>query len=156
MNDLYNEDFLVCSASYREVINNDVLPWLKAKEKAVSVPGCDGHPLYCVSYEADNPLGTVMIVHGFTENAFKYAELIWSLLHLGFSVVAFDQRGHGRSWRDGDVHDQSVTHVDYFSEYVLDLRNVYLFPELLFSIMLCTSPSSATRTKTSSALVTAV
>ena len=124
MNDLYNEDFLVCSASYRDVINNNVLPWLKAKEKAVSVPGCDGHPLYCVSYEADNPLATVMIVHGFTENAFKYAELIWSLLHLGFSVVAFDQRGHGRSWRDGDVHDQSVTHVDDFSEYVLDLRNV--------------------------------
>ena len=124
MNDLFNEDYLVRASSYWETMNNTVLPWLQGKEQAASVPGFDGRPLYCVSYEAVNPVATVMIVHGFTENAYKYAELIWSLLHLGFSVVAFDQRGHGRSWRSEGIPHPSVTHVDRFSDYVCDLKIV--------------------------------
>ena len=66
----------------------------------------------------------MLIVHGFTENALKYSELIWSLLHLGFSVLAYDQRGHGRSWRADGIPDISVTHVDHFSDYVEDLKTV--------------------------------
>lgn len=125
MNDQFNEDYLVSSPDYRHVMNSTVLPWLQQKERVSVIPGYDDRSLYCVSYEADNPVGTVLIVHGFTENAFKYAELIWSLLHLHFSVIAYDQRGHGRSWRDGDIQNPSVTHVDCFSEYVLDLEIVF-------------------------------
>ena len=124
MSDLFNEDFLLRASAYRETMENTVLPWLHEKENAAIVPGWEGRPLYCVSFEADNPAATVMIVHGFTENAYKYAELIWSLLHLGFSVVAFDQRGHGRSWRSDGIPHPSVTHVDRFSDYVNDLRIV--------------------------------
>ncbi len=124
MSELFNEDFLVRASSYRETMDSIVLPWLAGKEQAAMVPGFEGRPLYCVSYKADDPVATVMIVHGFTENACKYAELIWSLLHLGFSVVAFDQRGHGRSWRGEGIPHSSVTHVDRFSDYVADLRTV--------------------------------
>ena len=102
-------------------MNGTVLPWLETNQKTATVPGAAGRLLYTVSYDAENPVGTVFIVHGFTENAFKYAELIWSLLHLHYSVVAYDQRGHGRSWRADGIPDPSVTHVDSFSEYVEDL-----------------------------------
>lgn len=124
MNDLLNEDYLIRSSSYSEVMNGTVLPWLQEREQVSIISGYEERPLYCVSYEAENPAGTVLIVHGFTENAFKYAELIWSLLHLHFSVVAYDQRGHGRSWRDVSVPSPSVTHVDHFSEYVQDMKIV--------------------------------
>lgn len=124
MKDLFNEDYLVRSSSYAEVMNGTVLPWLREREKVSFVPGYEGRPLYCVSYEAEDPAAVVLLVHGFTENAYKYAELIWSLLHLRFSVVAYDQRGHGRSWRDEGVPDPSVTHVDHFAEYVRDLEMI--------------------------------
>ena len=101
-----------------------MLPWLEQKSHISTISGYENRPLYTVSYDSDNPSGTVFIVHGFTENAMKYAELIWSLLHLGFSVVIYDQRGHGRSWRAEGIPDISVTHVDHFSEYVDDLHAV--------------------------------
>ena len=118
----FNEDYLVQSPAYSQVMNGEILPWLREKEKVSLIPGDQGRPLYCVSYAADDPVATVILVHGFTENAFKYAELIWSLLHLRFSVVAYDQRGHGRSGRADGVPSLSVTHVDHFEEYVSDLK----------------------------------
>ena len=127
MNTCFNDDFLVSSPSYSCVMNETVRPWLEAKQKVVTVPGLGNRPLYTVSYEAENPVGTVFIVHGFTENAFKYAELIWSLLHHHYSVVAYDQRGHGRSWRADGIPDPSVTHVDSFSEYVEDLGIICVY-----------------------------
>ena len=124
MDPRFNKDFLVCDPGYARIMDTVVLPWLAEKEQVSEVTGCRNNPLFCVSYEAENPVGTVFIVHGFTENAFKYAELVWSLLHLRFSVVAYDQRGHGRSWRAESISDCSVTHVDHFSDYVEDLRLV--------------------------------
>ena len=130
MGNVFSNDFLVCSPAYSEIMNGTVLPQLIEKEKTSEIKGTDNRPLYCVYYEAEDPLATVVIVHGFTENAFKYAELIWSLLHLRFSVIAYDQRGHGRSWRDPDIRDLSVTHVDRFSEYTDDLAIIcdHFFP----------------------------
>lgn len=122
MDSRFNEDFLVRDSSYAEIMDNTVLPWLKQRESVEYIPALPDCPLYTVSWQADNPAGTVFIVHGFTENAYKYAELIWSLLHLRYSVVAYDQRGHGRSWRDSEIRDVSVTHVDCFSEYVEDFQ----------------------------------
>ena len=105
-------------------MEQEVLPCLKVKETVEQISGKGKNPLYCVSYSADDPIGTVIILHGFTENAYKYSELIFSLLHNHFSVVAYDQRGHGRSWRDGSIVDPSVTHVEHFEEYVEDLKAV--------------------------------
>lgn len=124
MSDGFSEDYLIFSSSYGETMNGTVLPWLQEKERVSVIPGFRDRPLYCVSYEADDPVATVLIVHGFTENAYKYAELIWSLLHLRFSVVAYDQRGHGRSWRAEGVPAPCVTHVDRFTDYVSDMKIV--------------------------------
>ena len=120
----FNEDYLIRSDAYAENMNSLVLPFLRKAEKSSILQTGDGHPLYSVCYEAENPLGTVLIVHGFTENALKYSELIWSLLHLRYSVIAYDQRGHGRSWRENGIPDPSVTHVDHFTEYVDDMKTI--------------------------------
>ena len=122
MGTCFNDDYLIMPGNYSAVMNETVLPWLGSRQKEAVIPGYEGRPLYSVSYDAENPVGTVYIVHGFTENAYKYAELIWSLLHLQYSVVIYDQRGHGRSWRADGIPDASVTHVNRFSDYVEDLR----------------------------------
>ena len=122
MGELFNEDALVYSAAYAVTMENEVLPYLKARQSDESVAGFDGSPLFVSRFKADeNRYGTVFIVHGFTENAVKYSEIIFSLLKNGFSVVAYDQRGHGRSARDRSVSDKSLTHVGHFYEYVRDL-----------------------------------
>ncbi len=123
MNQL-NEDGLVRSERYIETMNGTVLPWLKENRKEISVSGAGGRTLVCDRYDAEAPKGTVAVVHGFTENAEKFSELIFSLLRNGYSVLAYDQRGHGRSWRDGRIQDLSLTHVDHFSEYVEDMKAV--------------------------------
>ena len=124
MSTLFNKDFLVEAEDYSQVMDHDVLPWLKKREAVETVRGKGDIPLYAVSYRAENPLATVVLVHGFTENAFKYSELIFSLLHNRFSVVAYDQRGHGRSGRVEKLPHPSVTHVSRFEDYVDDLEIV--------------------------------
>jgi len=120
----FNPDGLVLSASYADTMNGVVLPELARRCVGTTVSGFGGRPLACVQYAAENPRGTVLVLHGFTENAFKFSEIIHSLLRNGFSVLAYDQRGHGRSWRREGLPDMSLTHVDDFEEYVKDLEIV--------------------------------
>ena len=120
----FNADGLVRSDHYAGTMNDVVLPWLAGRRTDATVAGEGGVPLFCSRFDAEEPRGTVLIVHGFTENAEKYDELIHSLLRSGYSVVAYDQRGHGRSWRDPAISDISLTHVNRFGEYVADLKAV--------------------------------
>ena len=120
----FNADGLVLSERYAQTMNDVVLPWLAARRANVTMAGEGGKPLFCSRFDAPDPRGTVLIVHGFTENVDKYVELIHSLLRSGYSVVAYDQRGHGRSWRDPEIADISLTHVDRFGKYVADLKAV--------------------------------
>lgn len=126
MNDRFNGDGLILSEHYGDTMENAVLPYLKERQRDLTVSGDGGKPLFCSVYSADAPkFGTVLVLHGFTENAYKFSEVIYSLLQNGFSAVAYDQRGHGRSWRDEGVKDDmSLTHVDRFEEYVNDLKIV--------------------------------
>jgi len=43
------------------------------------------------------PRGTVLVVHGLGEHVGRYANVAQSLNDLGWSVVGYDHRGHGRS-----------------------------------------------------------
>ena len=120
----FNEDWLARSERYAETMASAVLPYIAARRTDMTVDGEGGAPLFCSRFDADAPRGTAMIVHGFTECADKYAELIHSLLRSGYSVVAYDQRGHGRSWRDPEIEDRSLTHVERFEDYVRDMERV--------------------------------
>lgn len=124
MNPMLNEDGLVRSEHYAETMRDVALPYIDARRTDVNLLGDGGRPLFVSRFDADAPKGTVLIVHGFTENADKFAELIHSLLCADWSVVAYDQRGHGRSWRDAGLKDISLTHVDDFMEYVRDMTVV--------------------------------
>ena len=124
MTDSFNQDFLIATDQYQETMDSVVFPFLKERETRHDLNGKDGSPLYCVSYHADDPAATILLLHGFTENALKYSELIYSLLQNHFSVLTYDQRGHGRSGRTPGISDSSVTHVNRFADYVDDLSVV--------------------------------
>ena len=121
MVEIFNEDFLISSPEYDSVLENTVFPELKDVQEDFTVSGKGGVPLFCSVFRPENPRGTVLVLHGFTENAYKYSELIYSLIRNQFDVVAYDQRGHGRSGRSEGISDPSVTHVDRFDDYVEDL-----------------------------------
>ena len=121
----FNETGLIFSEGYAETMAGEALPYIGARRTDMRVSGKDGRALFVSRFDADAPRGTVLIVHGFTENVEKFSELIHSLLINGMSVVAYDQRGHGRSWRAPGLKDVSLTHVDRFDDYVEDLRRVY-------------------------------
>ena len=120
----FNADGLVRSENYAEAMAREALPYIGARRHDRVIEGDGGRPLFTARFDADAPEGTVLIVHGFTENVEKYSEIIHSLLKNHLSVVAWDQRGHGRSWRNPEVEDISLTHVDDFGEYVRDMACV--------------------------------
>jgi len=122
MTEHLNPDFLAFDEDYQTTMEGVILPYLAACRKEGSFSGAGNRPMYYARYDADSPRGTVVLVHGFTENEYKYAELIHSLVRSGFSVLAYDQRGHGRSWKKPGLRHHSDTHVDAFSEYVEDLK----------------------------------
>lgn len=123
-NGLFSPSGLVASDDYGEVMDTVVLPYLKEIEQVEMLPVHGNMNLYCAVFPSENARGTVVLVHGFTENAYKYAELVYSLLQNHYAVLAYDQRGHGRSGRTDGLPDASVTHVDHFSDYVSDLKAV--------------------------------
>lgn len=53
--------------------------------------------LYITTMPVPAPRGTVILVHGLGEHSGRYAHVIQALNRASFSVVAYDQRGHGRS-----------------------------------------------------------
>jgi len=108
--------------SYAEFMTSQVVPYLDSRRVTCGVTTRDGKNLHCEKYAADDPRGTVFIVHGFTENAVKYSEAIYRFLTASFSVLIYEQRGHGRSWRALD--DVTLTHVDRFESYTEDLEDV--------------------------------
>ena len=116
-----NEDYLIDSQDYEETMRDLIFPYLSQFRTDSMIHAHDGTPLFCSVFHADHPVGTVLLLHGFTENTYKYSEMIFSLLRNHFCVIAYDQRGHGRSGRDKDLSSNSVTHVDHFSDYVDDL-----------------------------------
>ena len=125
----FNPDGLALSEGYAQTMAQAVLPYINARRTDATVAGDGGRPLFVSRFDADAPRGTVLLVHGFTESADKFAELIHSLLRNGYSALTYDQRGHGRSWRDPALKaDPSLTHVDDFDEYVRDLEKVVQGP----------------------------
>ncbi|MBR0367974.1 MAG: alpha/beta hydrolase [Clostridia bacterium] len=119
--EMLNQDGLARSEGYAGTMKGVILPYINARRTDRTIPGDGGVPLFTSRFDADRPRGTVLIVHGFTENVDKFAEVIHSLLKGGLSVAAYDQRGHGRSGRAEGLDGLSLTHVRDFDEYVRDM-----------------------------------
>ena len=75
-----------------------------------------------------NAKAVVIIIHGMGEHAGRYEELIEKLNSSGYSVLAFDHRGHGRSTGKRG-HAPSYEHLMGDIENIIN-ESVQLFPSL--------------------------
>jgi lysophospholipase len=73
----------------------------------------DGIRLFFRRWFVEQAKGLVALIHGFAEHSGRYTELARDLNEAGWSVAAFDYRGHGQS-------GGRRAHVDRFSEYLDD------------------------------------
>ena len=132
---------LIDQDHYREQMETVVLPalehcqiegWMEpAKVRDLDEQGAPSGKLHYLCYDSQQfdelniPgavaqfRGTVVIAHGFTEFAKKYAELIWYFLVEGYSVCVLEHRGHGYSARD--VENPSLVWIDDWRRYVADM-----------------------------------
>lgn len=79
-----------------------------------------GGELYYELYSQKDAKGTVVICHGFTESERKYDEFVYYLLKAGFQAAVYDQRGHGRSFRESK--SDYIVHINDFEDYVRDMK----------------------------------
>ena len=82
-----------------------------------TVTTTDGLRLYLRRHEHANPRAEILITHGFGEHSGRYGALTEHLLKHGYSVTAYDHRGHGLS-------DGLPGHVESFAEYDDDLAKL--------------------------------
>ena len=82
-----------------------------------TVTATDGLRLYIRRCEVPNGPGEVLITHGFGEHSGRYDALMEHLTNHGYSVTAYDHRGHGLS-------DGLPGHVESFDEYDQDLAKM--------------------------------
>ncbi len=117
------KNFVLSEEKYFEEMRQRVLPYLVQRRKELWLEREPGKRQYCVRYLADEPVGTVVISHGFTETAEKYQEVVWYFLTHGYHVYVPEHCGHGYSYRlvEGDL---SLVHVDHYERYVADLLAV--------------------------------
>lgn len=77
--------------------------------------GKNGIELFFQSWIPGNPRSTMVITHGISEHSECYAKAAGHLTELGWNVIAWDLRGHGRS-------EGKRGFVDSFDDYIADLR----------------------------------
>lgn len=87
---------------------------------AILTPMSDLHILRA---PVENPRGTAVIVHGLGEHSGRYGHVIDVLHGAGLSVMAYDQRGHGRSPGKKGVLPKMTTLLEDLSS-IIDMVEV--------------------------------
>lgn len=113
----------VSEVDFENTMQNVVEPYLKSVGRDDYFKSFDGRPIHYEAYDAEAPIGTVVIVHGFTESAEKFREMSYSFLKMGYNVYAIDNRGHGRSFRL-NPETPDVVAIGKFTDYVEDLNTL--------------------------------
>lgn len=65
--------------------------------KEMYITNTDGHDIFVRLYENENPKAIVQLVHGMAEHSYNYLDFIKYLVDDGYTVIAHDHRGHGKS-----------------------------------------------------------
>lgn len=116
------ENWLIREENYKEEMDTVVWPYLRERRRELRSCKKENEALAVYNYHADNASQVVVISHGFTETAHKYAEVIYYFLIHGYEVYILDHCGHGKSYRM--VEDICKVHVDSYNRYVRDLMQV--------------------------------
>ncbi len=85
----------------------------------------DGIKLHGIHWKKENPRAVIALVHGFGEHADRYNHLAAWFGEKGFSVVAYDRRGHGQS---GGKRGHTPSYSAYLDEIDIlldETRKVY-------------------------------
>ncbi len=118
---------IISEKNYNSSMETLAVPTLaRYRERSCFDPDGRG-TVYYEKYLPKQAKGVILIVHGFTETAEKYTEIIYYFLEAGYRVYIPDLRGHGRSARD--VDDLSMVYIDSYGSYIKDL--VYLVEEII-------------------------
>lgn len=83
-----------------------------------TLAGSGGTRLAWYRWDAPRARGGVVLVHGFGDHAGRFVELARILVGRGYSVFAYDSRGHGRS-------EGKRGHADRFELFLEDLDRVW-------------------------------
>lgn len=111
---------IITYTDYRDRMEKEVVPFLKKhRHSGFFCPDNGQDKIYYESYRREDAKGVIAMVHGFSESAEKYVEMIYYFFQAGYQVYIMDQRGHGRSARGQE--DLSLVHIDRFEQYLSDL-----------------------------------
>jgi len=77
----------------------------------------DNFEIFEQTWSCKEPKGVVLITHGIAEHSGRYAHVAQSLVEGGYTTVAFDLRGHGKS-------SGKRNFVKSFQDYLNDLQEV--------------------------------
>ena len=111
----------VSEENYAETMKTKVEPYLAGIRADGHFASFDGKDIHYEKYVIPNAVGTVVLVHGFTESAEKFREMAYNYLMMDLNAFVIDNRGHGLSYRKHPENPETVC-VDRFEEYVEDLK----------------------------------
>lgn len=110
--------YLLPDDYFQDLLDQQVLPYLKERLTMKTIAGCDGKPLRARYYRQEGADCVVCISHGFTEFSERYSECIYYFLQEGYSVAIIDHRSHGYSYRP--LKNLNKVHIDDYETFVED------------------------------------
>ncbi len=105
---------------YKQRMDGEVATWKAAHVKQGMFRSFDGTKIHYLRAVHEAPRASIVLVHGFTEYAERYLEMLYYFYQEGYSVFMTDNRGHGRSGRKIPQIDRVF--VRSFDEYTGDLK----------------------------------
>jgi len=91
---------------------------IKIKEEYIKT--IDNIELFVKKNTINNPIASILIIHGFAEHLGRYDYIANALSNLGFNIYRFDNRGHGKSKGErGDLEDFNLLVED--TDKIIDL-----------------------------------
>ncbi len=115
---------LLSENNFLQEMDSVVSPFLNEKKNSGFVNIDEEKKLYYETFSVPQNVGTILIIHGFSENVRKYDELTYYFLKQNYNVVRYDHRGHGLSFRE-ETNDLSKVYIKKFNTYVQDARLIY-------------------------------
>lgn len=115
-----SKDFYLLEENFSEDMERLAEPYLNERKNTGYFKGYDGEKLYYEQYQSEENKGHIVIIHGFTDAAYKFREVIYYFLKNGYSVSVMEHRGHGYSYRS--LENLSKITINDFDEYKDDLK----------------------------------